>query len=183
MRGSRFSVAAIVVVIAALAPAQASAQFEQSRSGFWFNVGLGYGSLGCQDCGAREGGASGTVSLGGTLGSRWLLGVGLNSWTKSEGGGRLTASTVTATARFYPATGSGFFLVGGVGVGSLGVSVEYQGINFSTGTTGAGAVLGVGWDLRVGNNVSITPFWNGFGIALDNANANVGQLGVGLTVH
>src|SRR5258705_5518637 len=39
----------------------------QTRKGFWFNGGLGYGSLGCDGCGGRTGSVSGTLALGGTL--------------------------------------------------------------------------------------------------------------------
>src|SRR2546427_12637490 len=45
----------------------ALAQHSQTRQGFWFNVGLGYGSLGCQGCSGRTGGLSGGLSPGGTL--------------------------------------------------------------------------------------------------------------------
>lgn len=44
-------------------------------------------------------------------------------------------------------------------------------------------LLGLGFDVRVGRNVSLTPFWNGFAVRSPNADANVGQLGVGITVH
>ena len=165
------------------ASAQVNPQTRQTRQGFWINFGLGYGTLGCVDCSDREGGLSGGLALGGTLGERWLLGVGTTGWTKSEEGATLTASTITATARFYPALGSGFFLLGGLGLGSLDARFDYQGFAVSAGRTGAGAVLGLGWDLRVGDNVSLTPFWNGYAIALDGGDANVGQLGIGLTVH
>jgi len=41
----------------------------------------------------------------------------------------------------------------------------------------------VGWDIRVGRNVSLTPFSNGFAMANDIADANVGQIGIGVTIH
>lgn len=41
-----------------------SAQTKHARNGFWFNGGLGFGSLGCEDCDARETGPSGGLSLG-----------------------------------------------------------------------------------------------------------------------
>ena len=49
--------------------------------------------------------------------------------------------------------------------------------------TGAGALLGLGYDIRVGWNVSLTPFWNGFATTTSNSDANVGQLGLSLTLH
>ena len=49
--------------------------------------------------------------------------------------------------------------------------------------TGFGALLGLGWDIRVGKNVSLTPFWNGFSANTYDLDANVGQVGLGLTLH
>lgn len=158
----------------------ASAQHRQTRDGFWFNIGLGYGSLGCQDCGSREGGVSGALALGGTLSQKVVIGGGTNGWTKSEGGATLTVSTLTALIRFYPSATGGFFLLGGLGVGQIHASVTGLGSNSET---GAAAVLGLGYDVRVGDNVSITPFWNGFATKTTNSDANVGQIGVGVTIH
>ena len=78
-------------------------------------MGLGYGSLGCQDCASRANGASGGLSFGGTVTDRFLIGLGTTGWTKSD--------------------------------------------------------------------VSITPFWDGFAMANSNIDANVGQLGIGVTFH
>ena len=49
--------------------------------------------------------------------------------------------------------------------------------------TGAGALFGIGWDLRVGRNVSLTPFWNGFATHTTSADFNVGQIGLSVTTH
>jgi hypothetical protein len=161
-------------------PAALEAQTPQTREGFWFNVGLGYGSLGCQDCGSREGGLSGGLSLGGTLSRNVLLGGGTNSWYKSQDGVTLTASTLTASVRFYPSATGGFYLLGGLGLGVVDVAVAGYG---SASETGAGAVLGLGYDFRVSRNVSLTPYWNGVGISYSDGDANFGQIGLGLTVH
>ncbi|MBK6306527.1 MAG: hypothetical protein IPF47_12775 [Gemmatimonadetes bacterium] len=67
--------AMLSLAIAALAT-PAMAQQPQERKGFWFNVGLGAGSLGCDDCDSRANGLSGQLSLGGTLTPRLLLGRG-----------------------------------------------------------------------------------------------------------
>src|SRR5690348_14324266 len=146
----------------------------QERHGFWFNGGLGYGSLGCDNCGSREGGPSGGVSLGGTLSPRLLLGVGTTGWTRSENGATLTSGTLDARVRFYPSRTGGFFLTAGLGVGTIHVSVDGFG---SETQTGFGAVLGLGYDIRVGSGLSLTPFWNGFAVRNNSSYVNVGQIG------
>lgn len=171
-----------VVALAALVvfPGGLAAQRPQAREGFWFSGGLGYGSLGCQDCDAREGGLSGGLSLGGTLSEKVLLGVGTTGWTKSEDGVTLTAGTLAATIRFYPSATGGFFLLGGLGLGAVNLDVDGVG---SESETGAGAVVGLGYDIRIGQMVSLTPYWNGVGISYSDGDANFGQIGLAVTLH
>ncbi|HEX2220502.1 MAG TPA: hypothetical protein VHG35_16980 [Gemmatimonadales bacterium] len=150
------------------------------REGFWFNVGLGYGSLGCDGCGGREGGLSGGLQLGGSLSQKVLLGGATTGWTRSEGGVTLTVGTLLALVRFYPSARGGFFLEGGLGLGTIHVSVDGFG---SDSEAGGGALVGLGYDIRVGENVSLTPAWLGFAARTSNADANVGQLSLGVTLH
>lgn len=150
------------------------------RSGFWFNVGLGYGALTCKDCDTYINGLSGGLSLGGAVSPRFLLGVGTTGWYKSEGGVTLSAGTLDARIRFYPSSTGGFFLTGGAGVGSISADVAGLG---SDSETGFGLMLGLGWDVRLGNSVSLTPFWNGFAVQASNSDASVGQVGLGITFH
>ena len=159
----------------------ADAQAQNTRDGFWFSGGLGYGVLGCDACGdSREGGLSGGLSLGGTISPRFLLGAGTAGWTKSEQGTTLTATILDARVRFYPSTTGGFFLTGGAGVGS--VTADWSGFGNQT-ETGFGVILGLGYDLRVSANTSITTFWNGFAMRNSNTDANVGQIGLAVTLH
>ena len=101
-------------------------------------------------------------------------------WTKSEGGETLTVGTLDARIRFYPSATGGFFLTGGVGLGSISAGVSGLG---SASETGLGLLLGLGVDIRVAKNLSFTPFWNGFAVRSSGSDANVGQIGVGLTIH
>ena len=158
----------------------AAAQHEQTRSGFWFSGGLGFGSLGCDNCDGREGGLSGGLTFGGTLSPRFLIGAGTTRWTKSEDGATLTVGTLDARIRYYTSETGGFFLTGGLGIGSI--SADLGGFG-SDSEVGVGVVIGLGYDFRIGSNVSLTPFWNGFAVRTSNADANVGQLGLGITVH
>lgn len=153
----------------------------QMRQGFWFNAGMGLGFAGCQGCGGTDAGASGGMSLGGTLNEKWLLGVGTSGWYRSyEGGGSISGGTTDARFRFYPSLASGFFINGGLGFGHLTVGLGQFG---SVTETGVGALFGVGWDIRIKPNVSLTPFYNGFAIQTSNADGHVDQFGLGVTIH
>lgn len=170
-----------VGLIASVSAAESlGAQNAQIRDGFWVSGGLGYGLLGCDACPTREGGFSGGLSLGGTISPRFLLGVGTAGWSKSEQGETLTAGILDARVRFYPSATGGFFLTGGAGVGS--VSSELSGLGTET-ETGFGVILGLGYDLRVSRNTSVTWFWNGFAMRNSNTDANVGQMGIAVTLH
>jgi hypothetical protein len=120
-------------------------------------------------------GLSGGLSLGGKVSDKLLLGVGTTGWAKSEDGETLTVGTLDARLRFYPVVKAGFFVTGGIGLGTIRFAGESE--------NGLGVVLGVGWDVRIARNVSVTPFYNGFAMRSSIADANVGQLGVGITIH
>jgi hypothetical protein len=148
---------------------------KHARQGFWFNAGLGFGSVGCQDCDGRESGLSGGLSLGGSITDRFLLGVGTSGFAKEIDGETFSVGTFDARVRFYPSRTNGFFLTGGIGLGNVSYAGETE--------RGLGVVLGLGYDIRVGRNVSLTPFWSGFAMSNSNLDANVGQLGLGVTIH
>jgi hypothetical protein len=148
---------------------------SHAREGFWFSAGLGFGSLGCRDCVGRDDGLSGGLSLGGTINDRLLFGVGTTGFAKTVLGETLSFGTLDARLRFYPQATSGFHINVGVGFGS---------VSFADVTdTGVGVVLGMGWDIRMGRNVSLTPFWNGIGLEFEGGDANFGQIGIGFTIH
>ena len=158
-------------------PASNAGSRLQTREGFWFNAGLGFGSWGCQNCeGYRESGLSGGLSLGTAITDRLMLGVGTTGFSRKTLDGEIfSVGTLDARLRFYPKRTSGFNLTTGLGLGSMSYAGDSE--------IGLGLMLGVGWDIRVARNVSISPFWNGFAMSNSNVDANVGQLGIGITIH
>ena len=161
----------------------AEAQDAPLRQGFWIGGGLGYGSMGlsCDFCDGldREGGLSGYFKLGGTFRQNVLLGVETNGWTKSENGATVTMANLSGAAYWYPMATAGFFVKGGAG---------YSVLRGDDGTTsdsdsGFGLLAGLGYDVRVGQNLSITPVANWFRGGFDGASTNVIQLGLGVTSH
>jgi hypothetical protein len=162
-------------LLAVLLASTAFAQQAETRQGFWIGGGLGYGSMGCDGCGDRLGAPSGYLKLGGTLRENILLGVETNGWTKSELGNRLTMGNVSGAIYWYPMTTNGLFVKAGAGY-----SVLDSGFG---NTSGFGMLGGVGYDLRVGRNLSVTPVANWFRGTFDGGSANVLQLGMGVSSH
>lgn len=183
MRRSIVLCTTLALALAAL-PSEGRAQDRpQTREGFFIGFGIGGGSFGCETCGDRQSGVAGHLKLGGTIRPNVLLGVETNGWTKDEGGARLTHSNISAIVQFYPAVTSGFFLKAGVGLSVLEASASGSGFSVSASDEGLGLTGGLGYDIRVGTNFSISPYgmfaWGNF----DGGSANNGQLGVGVTWH
>ena len=154
------AVAALAALTAAAPPL--AGQRPQTREGFWIGFGFGAGSARetCDGCGdTTVTGATGFVKLGGTLNDKVLLGGELMVWTKDYNPGTETLGSATFIVQYYPAVRSGFFVKGGVGFS------DYDFRNGASVTgAGPGITLGVGYDIRVARNFSITPtidFWGG----------------------
>lgn len=174
-----------------LAPA-AEGQRPQRRDGFWIGFGLGYGTanVSCDGCasGSRMGGGTAFVKLGGTLSRNVLLGAALNVWGHSSGGATETMGNVTGSVYFYPSAASGLFLTGGLGFSGYDVDTSPEVSSSGWGFTG-----GLGYDLRVARNVSLTPVVNfqfgaleDFDVPAGRATGwkqNVIELGLGVTFH
>src|SRR5881397_3241849 len=181
-------------VLLTVAPA-ARAQYPQRREGFWIGFGLGYGSanISCDNCssGARTGGVTAFLKLGGTPSRNLLIGGAINGWSHSGGAATETIGNVTARLFYYPVAASGLFLNGGLG---------FSGYILDTGPsisgTGWGFTAGVGYDVRVGRNVSLTPVANfvyggvgdlsvsgGGGTFATGWKQNVVDFGLGVTFH
>ncbi len=157
---------------------RAWAQHPQTREGFWIGFGFGYGSLGfsCSGCSGTEGAPSGYLKLGGTLSPNLLIGGETDGWTKSVSGTTLTAGNASLALYYYPQATGGFFLRGGVGVAELSGGGSSE--------TGFGFVTGVGYDVRVARNTSITPVANfNWGAPESGVKQHVFQIALGVTFH
>ena len=169
-----------VAALFALSPEIAAAQDTGARSGFWANIGLGYGSLAQEDFNGRQGGETVQLVAGGTVSNRLLVGGSLNGWSRLENGARVEAGLVAVFARYYASEEGGFFLSGGLGIGTIHEDVSHSGPGTET---GFGGLAGLGYDLPIGGDVSLTPFVNWFLVGNSDANVNVVQIGLGATIH
>jgi hypothetical protein len=149
-----------------LASPSAWAGHPQERKGFWIGFGAGYGSASasadCDGCGGdREGSVTGFLKLGGTLNPHVLLGVETNVWVKDEGDNTtLTLGAFTGTVTLYPQAEGGFFLKAGVGASYVSSEFREGSLSASIDKTGWAVLVGAGYDLRVGRNISLTPCIN-----------------------
>jgi len=176
----------IVALLAALscAASVARAQYPQRRDGFWIGFGLGYGwaNLKCDQCvdSSSVGGITGFVKLGGTPSRNVLIGGAINGWAHSDGTGNTeTMTNVTASVYLYPEPKSGFFLTGG-----LGFSTYHVNSSPSFDGTGWGFTAGVGYDIRVGRDLSLTPVVNYLYGGVGDVNENgVGTFATGWKQH
>ena len=160
-----------VSTLACLASASgaSAASRPQERHGFWIGFGFGPGSanVSCDDCGGtdRETSVAGNLRLGGTINEHLLFGGEFDVWTKEQEDTTFSLYNAVATLTVYPQPSAGFFFKAGVGFsfvdtrlreGSTTVTVDLG--------NGLGLLAGVGYDLRVGKNISVTPavsFWYG----------------------
>jgi hypothetical protein len=160
---------------------QAQEGSKHERRGLWLGLGFGAGSLGCNECsGERESSYSGNFRVGGTLSQKLLIGFESNAWYKEESGVSLSMANASAVAIFYPSATGGFHLKGGVGLSRLGLDVDGLG---SDSETGAGAIVGLGYDWRMGKSFSLSPYLNGIAGNFDGGSANFWQVGIGLSWH
>ncbi len=150
---------------------------RQAREGFWLSFGLGYGSLSCDVCNGSAGGGVAYLRMGGTVSQRLLIGGEVTGWSRTEKGVTLTVSNIGPIFLFYPAQDGGFFLRGGVGIGS----VKYEVSNVSLEDTGAGVTLGMGWDARLGKGFALTPFVDLTTVSIGGGSVNSLGFGLGFT--
>jgi hypothetical protein len=190
----------ILILVATLAaigsalPAQRGHR-PNSRDGFWFGVGLGTGSAGldCTSCPTdRVNSVSGYFRAGGTVSRHLLLGGESNGWTHSVNGLDESIGFVSFVALYYPKATGAFYVK--LGVGGMTYRSD-DGTDVLTATAPSGSI-GIGYEARIGQNVSIVPFANALGsspvtlkvngeplVTNEDLRLNLLQLGLGLTWH
>ena len=170
-----------------------TAEAQHAREGFWFSGGLGAGAVGGDDIDANIGAAA-LLSFGGSLSPTWKLGFESSGFATRDDGVYRLGTTHAPTVYFFPSDRGGLFLKGGIGYLQYLEAVDDDELDEDVGLSGWGVQLGVGYDLRVGSAVSLTPYLMGMMIGsneieLDGVgtgietNARLGQLGVAITVR
>lgn len=183
-----------IIALMVLVPLAATAQEPQERKGFGISFGLGGGSasVDCSGCNSdRETGFSGYLRLGGHVRPDLMVAFESNGYTKSSDGVDTSGGFYSVALQWYPNVEKGFYMKGNLGVAA--VLEDYDdGDEFTVAAPGVG--LGVGYDLRLGKNFSLTPYMNlvftGNGDVKYNdsstgvnARFNLIQIGLGFTWH
>ncbi|MGE0352893.1 MAG: hypothetical protein AB7I33_01895 [Gemmatimonadales bacterium] len=163
------------------------------RDGAWFAFGIGRGEESYRftdvpdNYSTEVSAPTLSLRLGGTPSQHWTLGGELFAWfhdlpdRSSE-----TLGSAMFIAQFYPASRAGLFLKGGAGFAGAYMETEVSPNVVITGEEGGFAtVLGVGYDIRVGRNVSITPTldWHHQFYDRSDVRERIVSLGVGVTFH
>ena len=163
---------------------------DSRREGFFAAVGLGGGAesfdandgLGWSD---DKGGAVGYIKVGGAVSQSLLLGAELNGWAaqyQRQGYDRSLGSLMFI-AQWYPASRGDFWLRGGLGWSRANLSIYGTSGDINSHRNGTAFALGMGYDVRVAHNVSITPTLDLQAQRYDNYDERLISLGLGVTFH
>jgi hypothetical protein len=182
MRNSTKSLTALALVLLLVALSDALAQRRRGlvdvspsseRHGFWLNAGLAAGGENYRFD------APGTwqpkdqvepafwLALGGTVSPNLRLGGEVNAWVYEHPDPDNPTSQYRITdyltgallvGQVYPARHLGLYLKGGLGISRSGESVSGGG--YGVGETGFAYLAGLGYEVRLGRNIFLTPAAN-----------------------
>src|SRR5213592_2967884 len=147
-----------------LAAWRAHAQSGQRHGGLWVEAGLGHGTMNvsCDSMcfgGRRTGGTAGFVEVA-AVDQHFRMGGALHVWWHS-GAPDFTSSAsasqrltnIGAVLHYYPASGGGFFLGGGLGLSNY----HSTSADAFSNAWGWGFTADAGYDIALRSRVSLTP--------------------------
>ena len=170
-------------------------QYAQTHKGIYATFGLGYGlaTINCDQCvdSGRTGDLTGFFGVGGALAQSFLLGFEAAGWSKvTDGNDNRSLGAANAVATWYPSTREGFFIKAGLGLGWVYGDQELSdGRIESLSQTGISYVAGLGYDMRIQRNTSVTAIVNFYGgnvgdvLSVNNLSFNVLQFMAAVTFH
>ncbi len=138
----------------------------RSRQGFWVSLGFGGGAeavnLDGDGLGYSDELTEPTMQLriGGTLNQHIRLGGEFSSWFHSIRDNASATSALESVSgvfgiiQYYPWSRAGLYLKGGIGLGRS--AVDYEG-GPTISDVGFAAVVGAGYDIRLGRHFALTP--------------------------
>lgn len=141
------------------APAALAGSWPHERDGIVLGFNAGGGSAGIDVNGVnsdREGGFGGNFRVGYAFNPQVALGLEGNMWTKEVENERWTFSVGGPAVTYYPGA-TGFFVRGGVGVGTVDYSFDSGGVTVSSSDDGFGFLVATGYEWRLGRKFALGP--------------------------
>lgn len=151
------------------------------HEGFWVAFGLGGGSNLADWADGARAGVGGYVRLGGTVSERFLIGGELIGWGRDRNGATFSESGATAVAMFYPA-GHGAFVKLGAGFAGWAAQATVPGGTLTQTAGGFAGTLGLGYDLRIGGNLYLTPNFDFLYHTLESDDTAFADIGSGAVI-
>lgn len=173
------SAVALLALVLLCAEGVEAQRNERIRQGFFFGAGLGYTSLELPDEDEARTRAGGMLRVGGSLTPRILVGVESLIYAENEPANTLLFVTLTPTLWFYPLGDTPLFVKAGVGFAVLELDRGLFGGNNNDG--GLGVNAGLGWDFHITDSFGLTPYATWARGRLNPGDADMWQVGVGLT--
>jgi hypothetical protein len=180
------------LVAAVLVSASAGAQSNPHvRQGFTIGFGLGLGSGEISGTSGslsvssgRKDDLTGYLRIGGAINENLVLAGEASGSTHGESGATGTLAFVSFVALLYPASTADFYLKAGAGI----AKTEISGFGLTYSATGYGLTGGLGYDIRVARNFSLSPFaaylyMPGADVSGIKLGGNLLQVGLGVTWH
>lgn len=166
------------------------------RHGFTISFGMGAGSAAFSYEGNdsdRIGGPSGYLRIGGALSPRFVLAGETHGWTHRDGDVTSQVGYLMAVGQWYPSASGGFHLIGGLGGAMISEEDDAPG-GYQLESVGGAVQLGLGYDIRMTRNFSLTPYANFLAMgggeprfsgvsAGGSLSSNVFQFGLGFSWH
>ena len=149
----------VTLLILLSATAASAGSYPHERDGMILGFNLGGGSAGINDTGVdsnREGGFGGNFRVGYAFSPQVAAGLEGNVWTKNVDNETWTFSVGGPALTYYPG-GTGFFVRGGVGVGTVDYSVDQGGVTLSASDDGFGFLVATGYEWRLGHKFALGP--------------------------
>lgn len=187
MTKKMLSAAMLLLVSASTVTAQ-DAKLTKPHGGFWLGGGIGGGFTDQGSDDIDDGGFAAYLRMGGTLSDRLLLGGELIGLTRDAGAGvddaNVHQGNATLSLLYHPASPGGFFAKAGAGFASTSVVLREGSLTVTNEESGFGLTFGVGYDLRLGSNLYLTPNFDVLVQSFDEfGDSNLFLLTVGIGFH
>ena len=170
-----------LVAVALLAGAAASVAAQEPRDGFWISLGAGGGwNLARNISDETKPGVAGYLRLGWAVDPHVLLGGEAIFWGREQSEQLFTRGNLTFTGLYYPTVSKRLFLKLSLGVAFLDFFPTSDSTVVAT-ERGFGSNMALGYDLRIGRSVFITPNVDFVWQSVENLTNSMLLFTVGLT--